>query len=157
MPQVSFPIFALTDKTNFGELPALFTATAKRLTEQKLPNAILLYEICDAPEWAHATVKPATSPGRMLILTYQPAGRAAIGQAIVNAKSRLKQEPPQKKPHLTAKANTPLRNIFKQMAEIPLTEFNLVPGGTPTATLFFLCSSELIAEFRVELPKVLVS
>jgi hypothetical protein len=154
MPQVSFPIFALTDKTLFGELPALFTATVKRLTAQKLGNAILLYEVCDAPEWAHATVKPAETPDRMVIMAFKAPSSEAITNAILNVKSRLPQEAPKKKLHIVAKENTPLRNIFKQMSEIPLTEFNITPGDAPESKLFFLRTPELVAEFRNELPKV---
>lgn len=157
MPQVSFPIFALTDKTLFGELPKLFEATVKRLMGQKMPHAILIYEVCDAPEWAHGTVKPAANPDRMVIMAFRPEGRDAIANAILNARNRVPQEAPKKKLHITAKETTPLRNIFKQMSEIPLSEFNITPSEAPDARLFFLRTPELIAGFRDELPKIVIS
>jgi hypothetical protein len=154
MPQVSFPILAVTDATKFGELPALFAATTKSLAAQKLSNAILIYEVCDAPEWSHATIKPVEHPDRMMIMVYDARGRDAIVNAILNAKAKRPQEPFKKKLHITAKAQTPLRSIYKQMAELPLTEFNLTPDNLPGAAVFFLRTPELVADFRQELPKV---
>jgi hypothetical protein len=157
MPQVSFPIFCLTDKTKFGNLAPLFAATAKRLAAERVPNTILIYEVSDAPEWAHGAVKPSEQPERMILMVYNPKTKQAIANALLNVKARLPQEPSKKKLHITAKDHTPLRNIFKQMAALPLTEFNITPDSAPDTGLFFLRSRELIAEFRSELPKIVIS
>ncbi len=153
MPQVSFPIFCLTDKTKFGELSPLFAATVKRLAEQKLSNVLLIYEVSDAPEWIHGTVKPSEQPDRMVLVALEARGRNAIAAAIRAASAKVSVPPLQKKLRLTAKDETPLRNIFKQMADLPLLEFNIVPEQPPQSAVFFLRTREFIAEFRQELPK----
>src|SRR5205823_4607542 len=143
-------------KTNFGELPALFAATVKHLAAKGLPNTILLYDVGDAPEWAHATIKPSESPDRMVVRAFETKGRDAIAGAIVRVKARLPVEPLKKKLAVTTKENTPLRNIFKQMAELPLREFNVGTVEDKGGMLFFLYSKEMVAGFRTELTKAVI-
>lgn len=158
MPAVTFPVLALSEKITFGELPELFKRTAQQLAAQKLPNAILLLEVCAAPQWVHGTIKPSENPERMIIMAFEPKSRDAIAQALEVVKKR--QPPPLKqkaRANITAKPNTPLKSIFRQMGEIPLTMFSLTHSNNPESSLFFIQTAATIAEFRRELPNVVIS
>lgn len=155
MADVTFPILLLTDKTLFGELAPLFANTLRQLTARKLPNAILLYEVCDAPEWSHATVKGSENPDRMLVMTYHAESRDAVARAVANVGRRHPGTGDKTASKLTVKDSTPLRNFFRQMSEVPLTAFQLAHANTPGQALFFLRTAPVIADFKQELPKVL--
>jgi hypothetical protein len=157
MADVTFPILLLTDKTLFGELSTLFTETAKQLAAQQKPNAILFYQVCDAPEWAHQHVKPPTKPDRMLIMAFQPAGRDAVAQAVDKVGRILPEKPAKAQATFSMKENTPLRNFFKQLEDIPLTRLRVNTAATPNASLFFLRTPEVIEAFHRELPAFLLA
>ncbi|HVS52822.1 MAG TPA: hypothetical protein VHD62_10745 [Opitutaceae bacterium] len=152
MSALSFPILVLTDKTRFEDLSALFTTTARELGARKAPNAILLYELADAPEWAHATVKPPSPPERMLVMAFQANGCAVIERALGNVAQRIPEKPAKSQAKLTAKGNTPLRNFFHQLEDLALTRFRLNHASAPGTGLFFLRTPEVLAAFKQELP-----
>lgn len=155
MAEVAFPILLLTDKTLFGELSPLFANTAKQLGARNLPNAILIFEVCDAPEWAHATVKGSENPERMLVMTFKAESRDAVARTVAAVGQRHLVPADKKKSALTMKESTPLRNFFRQMSEVPLNIFSLSHAATPGSTLFFLRTAPVIADFKRELPNVL--
>jgi len=66
--------------------------------------------------------------------------------------AKLHPSAEKKKSALHVKANTPLRNFYKQMAEVPLTMFQLAHAKTPGSAMFFLRTAPVIAEFQRQLP-----
>jgi hypothetical protein len=153
MADVSFPILVLTDRTRFDELSELFANSARQLAAQKLPNAILLYEIADAPEWAHASIKPPAVPDRMLVMAFQAAGRDVVARAVDRVGERIPDAPAKPKFSLNVKANTPLRNFFRQLEEVGLVRFRMNHTSAPNSALFFLRTAAAVQVFKEELPR----
>lgn len=153
MNPVSLPILAISEKATFDELPTLFAETVKGLGARKISNALLLFEVCVAPEWAHGQLKPSANPTRMIVMTYNVVVRDAVAKAL-SAVGARETPRPLARATLKVKGNTPLNNLFKQLEEVPLTMFSMTNQKNPASTLFFVRTPETIAEFKRELAQI---
>ncbi len=93
----------------------------------------------------------------MLTLAPHAATRDAIMRALQEVEKREPKLENQRTPKIAIKPNTPLRSIFKQMANIPMTVFSLTDGDDPDSTIFFIRTAFTLSELHKELPKVLVT
>ena len=100
--------------------------------------------------------EPGLAPEELVVVAVDPVVRQAVFEAL----SRIESREPVSPHNETVKTpqiheNTPLRSIYRQMADMPAAVFSLTmhcDDGEP-GTIFFLRTAFTISEFRREIEK----
>lgn len=57
---------------------------------------------------------------------------------------------------ITMKGNTPLKQVYRRMADYPITVLSISWADDPNMTLFFLRTAFTISEMQKEIPKHMI-
>lgn len=117
-------------------------------------TTVLLFEVCDTPDWPQQPLEQSDAPERMLCVSSDPTARKAILAALDEVARREPPAGPRPRFDYTFKANTPLKQIFRKMADTPLTVLSVTPlEEEPDITFFFFRTAFTISELQKELPR----
>jgi hypothetical protein len=157
--QVQIPLLPISERTRIDELTGVFEFTINYLNEQfgNVPP-VLIFEPLSESYISSAQPSVSEAPEELLVATVFPATTQAIFQALKRVEEREPKYPPdQKRKLLKIKENTPLKNLFRQMTEMPLTVFSISPPpGADSVSLFFIRTPFTVSEFRREIQQIVV-
>ena len=150
--QFTIPCFPLSERTTMADLmehAGMAWDAFERQTGQTAP--LLLFQ--PLPEWPQYQEVPKVSkePEQLIVIAAMPQ----IVTHCLNGLAEVEKREPQYKQearHRRIKINfkTPMKNLFRQMADIPLTVFSM---NYPEGSVFFLRTRFTIAEFLREVEK----
>ena len=153
--QFQIPCFPISYRTTFAELPDVFEIFIDGADEQtgSCPP-FLLFE--PHPEWPIHGRLPVISdaPEELIVAAWVPWIREACFQALGRVEAREPKYPSHTpKKSLKFKDNTPVKALFRKMAEMPLTVFSITlpDDGPDSISIFFLRTPFTVSEFRREI------
>lgn len=154
MHQVQVPIIPIPDNARFGEMPSICEVVLESMEKGRTPTfPVMLLEVCDTPTWRHEKLPQSASPERMVCIAVDPKSRDAIMAALAEVEKREPASVPRPKVDFTLKGNTPMKQIFRRMADLPITVLSLTAQDDFDATIFFVRTAFTISELQKELPK----
>ena len=158
--QIQIPLLPISEKTRMDELQGTFLYSLNYLHE-KFGQAppVLLFEPLSEVNLSSSQPTLSKTPENLLVASIFPSVTESIFQALKTVEAK---EPPypsdQKRKAIKLKENTPLKNLFRQMAEMPLTVFSVtVPAEAESVSIFFLRTAFTIGEFQKEIQRIIIS
>lgn len=154
MGQIQTPVIPIPDNTRFEEIPSLCEVCINAMESGKLPMVpVMLFEICDAPQWRHLKLTQSHAPERMLCVAADPGITKAMMAALAEVEKREPKLGDRERLDIDIKPKMPLKQIYKRMAEFPVTVLSLAFESESGITLFFLRTAFTISEVQKEIPK----
>ena len=155
MHQTKIPCFPISEQTTWSEIPAVISAVVD-VWANATGESLRLLIVEPMEESDIADYEPGLVPEELLVIAVDPVVRQAVFEALKRVESREPAFPHQqtvKTPKI--EENTPLKSIYRHMADMPATVFSVtLPGanGEP-GTVFCLRTAFTISEFRREIEK----
>ena len=156
MHPIQIPVSPISERTACAELPHRIRAVIDSYEEQEHDSypPLLIFEPYEESRIPGFVARISEAPEELLVIAIEPSVREAVLQALECVAAREPLNPPQGPPKtIKLKPNTPLKSVFRQMAEAHLTVFSItVPSDSPYfTTYFFMRTPFTISEFRREL------
>ncbi|HEY5043661.1 MAG TPA: hypothetical protein VIK53_16940 [Verrucomicrobiae bacterium] len=142
----------ISERITWGELPDLFEITFTVYEQNGEVPPLLVFEPCEEP--LIPSEVPSEAPEELLILSLESSVKQEVFQALKRVETRETEYPKEHSQRsLKIKDNTPLKSIFRQMAEMPVTVFSmpLLDDDPDAISIFFIRTAFTISEFRREL------
>lgn len=157
MGQIQTPVIPIPDNTRFEEIPSLCEVCINAMESGKLPMVpVVLFEVCDTPQWRHLKLTQSLAPERMLCVAGDDGIRRAMMAALAEVEKREPKIEGRQRVDIDFKPKMPLKQIYKRMAEYPVTVLSLTFDQESGMTLFFLRSAFTISEMQKEIPKHII-
>jgi len=145
-------ILPVSERTTWGELPEVFEATFTFYEKNGEVPPLLVFESCEEP--LIPSEVPSEAPEELIIVSLESSVKQEVFQALKRVEAREPEYPTEhSQKSLKIKDNTPLKSIFRQMTEMPVTVFSmpLLNDDPDAICIFFIRTAFTISEFRREL------
>jgi hypothetical protein len=158
--QIQIPLLPISERIRMDEFTAVFENTVNFLYKKfgTVPP-ILIFEPLAESYLSSAKPYVSEAPEELVVASIGENTTEAIFQALKQVEEREPQYPSEsKRKSLKIKDNTPLKNLFRQMAEMPLTVFSFsVPAEADSVSIFFLRTAFTVSEFRREIQQIIIA
>ncbi len=156
MSHIQIPVLPISERDVLEDLRPFFADVLEMLDRKNMPAPVLLFEVCeDDRRRPGEELKMSDAPERMVVFAAAEF-RDAVMKALKAVESREPRVPQNPSRRIKLKGNTPLKSVFRQMAEVPITVFSMTDADFREATTFFLRTAFTITELRKELPNVVI-
>ena len=155
--QIKIPLLTISERTTLGGMTDVFEDAVFFLEQQTgSVSPLLLFEPVKESRIPSQKSSVSEAPEELLVVALDETISQAVFQALKRVEAREPSYPTeQKRKSFKLKENTPLKSVFRQMAEMPLTVFSISsPVEAEAASIFFLRTAFTVSVFRheIELP-----
>jgi hypothetical protein len=154
MGRIQTPIVPIPDNARFQDIPSLCDVCLDAMDKGQMPMLpVLLFEVCDTPSWPQQKLMPSEAPERMLCVAMDESARRALLAALAEVEKREPPAAPRPRLDFNLKPKTPLKQVYRRMAEYPITVLSLSWADDAEITIIFLRTGFTISEMQKEIPK----
>jgi len=153
MEQVQVPIYPVPERTKFSDFMELSGKVWEAFTKDTGINTpVFIFEPYEAPRHPAPPPRASEAPEEIIVVSMGQGPREAIFEALKRIETREPKLQQQRPLNITLKPNTPLKSIYRQMAEVPATVFSLTLGEDSDAgAIFFIRTGFTVNQLRHEM------